>query len=198
MNTFENSLLGELNDLVASRSETTAAPARGKGWMWAAPLGVAAAAVGVFATFALQAPGAYAVTKAGDGGVTVKIKHVADAGGLQKALKADGVNAHVDYRANAAAGPDLQNGAVTSSGTVTGSSHGDVSPPPGAQVLTGNGLATVPSGCGTIAPVVVTSSTDGLTFNIPAADVGRKNALNITMGGADSGGVSGLQIRWEC
>jgi len=137
MNTFESSLLGELQEVVAAnpRPQTSTAT-RTRKWAWvAAPAGVAAAAAGVFATFALQAPGAYAVTKQADGVVKVKITHLSDASGLQKALKADGIDAHVDYKAGGAA-PGASDGGRVVSGTVSHTPGSMCSAPPVAASVT--------------------------------------------------------------
>jgi hypothetical protein len=103
--TFEDRLLDELRAVVAARpapEPEPLAPPRAR----RAPLGrvalagaaVAATAAGVFvAAGGDPATAAYAVDPRSDGSVTVEIKSLRDAAGLQQQLRAAGINAVVDY-----------------------------------------------------------------------------------------------------
>ena len=103
MNNFENSLLSELRTVVARREPQRPLTSRlRKPGFVALPLGalgvVAAAVVGYGALGGASA--AYAVTTASNGDVVVTINALSDATGLQSKLRADGINAYVNYSAN--------------------------------------------------------------------------------------------------
>jgi hypothetical protein len=102
MTTFEDRLLAELRAVVAERPTPRATPTpvrrppRARVLLGAGA--VAATAVGVFvATGGDTAAPAYAVAKQPDGSVTVEIKSLRDAAGLQEKLRAAGIPAVVDY-----------------------------------------------------------------------------------------------------
>jgi hypothetical protein len=103
--TYEDRLLSELRAHVAARPSPVAdpalaapPPARPRRRLLAAGGGLAtagvAAAVILLATGGSVAP-AYAVERAADGDITVHVSRLDDADGLQRALRAEGVNAKV-------------------------------------------------------------------------------------------------------
>jgi hypothetical protein len=101
--TFEDRLLAELRAVVAARpAPETAGPAPSRHVPRARLVltagAVAATVAGVFvATGGDTAAPAYAVEKQSDGSVTVEIRSLRDAAGLQEKLRAAGIPAVVDY-----------------------------------------------------------------------------------------------------
>ncbi len=100
LDTFEQSLLGELRQHVAARSAAQSAPHR----RWTARVAVAglatAAAVAVavsLGTSAVAPTRAYAVESQPNGDVVVTVHDLTDASGLEHALAAKGVRADVTY-----------------------------------------------------------------------------------------------------
>jgi len=105
-NNFEEKLLTELRQVVAERPEPAQAPApaRTRGVRRPARfalagggLAAAVAAVAIFAGSGDNTPSAYAVDKDPDGAVTVSIKSLKDADGLETSLREAGVPAEVNY-----------------------------------------------------------------------------------------------------
>jgi hypothetical protein len=99
---FEDRLLEHLRHVVATRPAPPApAPARRpqRARLGLAAAGVVAAsvAVAVIATSGGVTPSAYAVESQPDGAVSVSIRSLDDADGLQRSLRAAGVPAVVDY-----------------------------------------------------------------------------------------------------
>ncbi|HTU15247.1 MAG TPA: hypothetical protein VMF31_08615 [Solirubrobacterales bacterium] len=103
---FEERLLTELRQVVAERPEPARdpAPARSHGTrrparfaMAGGGLAAAVAAVAIFAGSGDNTPSAYAVAKNPDGAVTVSIKSLKDADGLEASLRDAGVPAEVNY-----------------------------------------------------------------------------------------------------
>jgi hypothetical protein len=106
---FEDRLLGELRTVVAERASEAQRPsgrprghvARGRRrFALAAALAVIvvlAGMTGLLRHFGDGAPPAYAVTRHGNGSVTVEVRSLRDAAGLQRALRAAGVPAVVRY-----------------------------------------------------------------------------------------------------
>jgi hypothetical protein len=95
MTSFEDRLLVELRHEVASRQAP--APRRGR-WI-AAGAGALAAAGAALAVALGGGAAAYAVEPGANGTVTVKIRDLSDAPGLQRELRAAGVPAVVEYDA---------------------------------------------------------------------------------------------------
>jgi hypothetical protein len=93
MSTFEDRLLTELRQRVAANP----APPRRRGRLVLAGGGVVAAATAAVIVAVGGGASAYAVEKAGDGAVTVHIRSLSDAAGLQRELRAAGVPAIVRY-----------------------------------------------------------------------------------------------------
>jgi len=97
MTSFEDRLLVELRHVVAARPEP--APRRGK-LVWAgATAALAAIAAAIVVT--LSGGAAYAVESEPDGKVTVQVKDLSDAAGLQRELREAGVPATVTTGAHA-------------------------------------------------------------------------------------------------
>jgi hypothetical protein len=106
---FEDRLLGELRMVVAERASDMQRPSgrpRGhlaRGGRRVALAGAFAVVVllvgvtGLLVHFGDGAPPAYAVTRNTDGSVTVEVRSLSDAAGLQRALRADGIPAVVRY-----------------------------------------------------------------------------------------------------
>lgn len=201
MNTFESSLLTELREHVATRSD--AVPARNrrsKRLRWSAlPVGAATAASAV-AFVLLQSPAAaYAVDKSANGDVVVTIDRLSDAAGLQNALRADGINAYVNYDANLTLTPPPP-GAVTDTHSENGSQSSPTFTSEGGPGQPSHGMAVAgeaQNGCGPAGPVNVSVTPSSVTFTIDASDIGDSATLYITTGGSQTG-FSALQIRWEC
>src|SRR4051794_39609819 len=100
LDTFEQSLLGELRQHVIARAAAQPSPRR----RWTGRVAVAglataaAAAVAVSLGTGAAAPSpAYAVESAPNGDVVVTVHHLTDASGLTHALAAKGVRSHVTY-----------------------------------------------------------------------------------------------------
>ena len=106
---FEDRLLGELRMVVAERASDAGRPSgrpRGhlaRGGRRFALAGAAAVVVvlvgmsGLLVHYGDGAPPAYAVTRNMDGSVTVEVRSLRDAAGLQRALRAAGIPAVVRY-----------------------------------------------------------------------------------------------------
>jgi hypothetical protein len=211
MNSFEDSLLSELRTVVAKREPRRSLASRlGKPGFVALPAGAlgiaAAAAVGVSALGGASA--AYAVTTASSGDVVVTINSLSDASGLQSALRADGVDAYVNYDTNTgvttSTGPDgaetvVNGGTPTPGATGTAGQHpvlaqgvGGVANPNAPQ---SNTTSTPIPGADGLEPVNVQITQNSTTLDIPAADVNSGYTLHITTSGSESG-VAGLQLAW--
>jgi hypothetical protein len=106
---FEEKLLGELRMVVAERASDAERPSGrprghlargGRRFALAGAVAVVVALVGMSGLlrhFGDGAPPAYAVTRHGDGLVTVEVRSLRDAAGLQRALRAAGIPAVVRY-----------------------------------------------------------------------------------------------------
>jgi hypothetical protein len=133
MNSFETALLDELRTIVTERSQQRArhplASRLRRPSFIAVPVGVAgAAAAAVVGVGALNgATAAYAVTTASSGDVVVTINSLSDASGLQNALRADGIDAIVNYDADGSSTPPIPAG----SGAVDGGSSASGRAPAG-------------------------------------------------------------------
>ena len=108
---FEERLLTELRQVVAERPEPLpAASAKrpyGRFALAGAGVATAVAAIAVFASSGDNTTSAYAIDKKPDGVVSVEIKSLKDADGLETGLRAAGVPAVVDYTPADAAGCKL-------------------------------------------------------------------------------------------
>jgi hypothetical protein len=173
LDSFEATLLAELRSHVTKRN---APPkhSRRRRWAWASVPVVAAGAV---ATGLALAPtsSAYTVHKAGNGDIVVTIKRLDDAHGLERALRADGVTAEVNYGARPTNTADDEDCAPT----------GWSGPDPGAPVL--NAEATI--------------AADGsFTLHLPADAATGGRVLHLTTDGRVSGsrGVATLRVAWTC
>jgi hypothetical protein len=99
---FEDRLFEQLRDVVAAaRPEPAVVRSRRPRQLSVAAAGVAAAAVAIVlvATGSNVTPGAYAVESRPDGAISVSIRSLRDADGLQRSLRAAGLPAFVDYAA---------------------------------------------------------------------------------------------------
>src|SRR6478609_11039498 len=107
MNTFESSLLTELRGYVAERSEDAPVRRRSRArWAWAAAVPAATLATVGALVLSSSAASAYSLDKTTNGDIVVKIEALSDAAGLENALRANGVDAHVDYSAVATTPPE--------------------------------------------------------------------------------------------
>ena len=105
MSTFEDRLLTELRQHVAANpAPATATPARRprRGRFVLAGTGALAAVAAALVVMFGGGAAAYGVEKTSDGAVTVHIRSLADAAGLQRELRAAGVPAVVSYGAQQA------------------------------------------------------------------------------------------------
>ena len=106
---FEERLLGELRALVAERAADAQRPSgrphghtarRGRRFALAGAVALAVVIAGMAGLLRHVGGGpapAYAVTRHADGSVTVEVRSLRDAAGLQRALRADGISAVVVY-----------------------------------------------------------------------------------------------------
>jgi hypothetical protein len=213
MNSFETALLNELRAIVTERSQQRprhrlARRLRRPGLI-AVPVGVAgvaaAAVVGVGALS--RATAAYAVTTASSGDVVVTIHSLSDASGLQSALRADGIDAIVNYDASGSSPPPIPagSGAVDGGASAIGRAPAGTGPAPVTSQSThrGSGSASGTSGTGSStmtgdpAPLEIRLSGNGPdTITIPALDVNNGYVLHITTSGSAASGLAALQFDW--
>lgn len=176
LDTFEQALLDELRQRVGSRAAPTPSRSRRRWALAALPVG-AAGAVAVALT--LGGPSAaYAVEKGDNGDIVVTIHRLDDAAGLEKALKAEGVEADVDYDAALADDPQ---------------------PPAGMKQPDDEAslqAAGAPPTTGPCAPpkVEASSTDDSFTLRIPASAVGFRGVLHITTSGSLDDGPTALRV----
>jgi hypothetical protein len=102
LSAFEEQLLTQLKNVVATRaarsaSPLTTQPARRPRHRLVLAAGVAVAAVAGASVFALRTPPAYAVERDPDGSIRVSVYDYRDPQGLQQRIEAFGVKAAVDY-----------------------------------------------------------------------------------------------------
>jgi hypothetical protein len=213
MNSFETALLSELRTIVTERSEQRprhplASHLRRPGLI-AVPLGVAgAAAAAVVGVGALSgATAAYAVTTAASGDVVVTINSLSDASGLQSALRADGIDAIVNYDAGGSSTPPIPagSGAVEGGSSASGRAPAGTGPAPVISQSShqSSGSASGSSGTGSStstgdpARLEIHLSGNGPdTIMIPAADVHNGYVLHITTSGSPASGLAALQFDW--
>lgn len=149
-NRFEDRLLDQLQEIVAARPAPTVVthrrPRRRRLALAGVSVAAATAAVALVATGSDVTPSAFAVTPRADGNVTVAIRGLEDAAGLERSLRAAGVPAVVDYAAAGHAGcvasPPHPSGPTTqrteSGSRDDGPSRSGPGPEPGARVSTLN------------------------------------------------------------
>jgi hypothetical protein len=213
MNSFETALLNELRTVVTERSEQRprhplASRLRRPRFI-AVPLGVAgAAAAAVVGVGALSgATAAFAVTTASSGDVVVTINSLSDASGLQSALRADGIDAVVNYDAQGLSTPPIPAGsdAVDGGSSASGRAPAGSVPAPvtGQSSHQSSGSASGSSGTGSStstgdpAPLEIHLSGNGPdTITVPVADVYNGYVLHITTSGSAASGLAGLQFDW--
>jgi hypothetical protein len=213
MNSFETALLDELRTIVTERSQQRArhplASRLRRPSFIAVPVGVAgAAAAAVVGVGALNgATAAYAVTTASSGDVVVTINSLSDASGLQNALRADGIDAIVNYDADGSSTPPIPagSGAVDGGSSASGRAPAGTGPAPVISQSShqSSGSASGSSGTGSStstadpAPLEIHLSGNGPdTITVPAADVHNGYVLHITTSGSAASGLAGLQFDW--
>ena len=100
-NRFEDRLLDQLREIVAARPApavvTRRRPRRRRLALAGITVAAATAVVAIMVTGSEVTPSAYAVQPRADGSVTVAIRSLRDAAGLERSLRAAGVPAVVDY-----------------------------------------------------------------------------------------------------
>lgn len=212
MNSFETALLDELRTIVTERSQQRprhplASRLRRPSFI-AVPVGVAgAAAAAVIGVGALSgATAAYAVTTASSGDVMVTINSLSDASGLQSALRADGIDAIVNYDASGSSTPPIPAGSGAVDGGASASSRAPAGTGPApvtsqsSQLSRGSASGASGTGSSTStgpAPLEIHLSGDGPdTITVPAADVHNGYVLHITTSGSAASGLSELQFDW--
>ena len=171
LDTFEQSLLGELRQHVAAR--TPAGPDLRRIWTGRlavaglAAAGTAAVAVAVGLVTSVVTPtAAYAVEAQPDGDVVVTIHDLSDASGLEHALSAYGIAADVSYRPDASQ-PD---------GQARTSTHGD----------------------GAACDIALAKVDGGLRFTLGAAQVASRAELVIVTSGSSPTDVgSPVEVAWS-
>jgi len=190
LDSFDRALLTELRQIAAERAGT---PARRTRKRWAlAGSGVAAAAVTAFGLSTVGSPAAYAVDEQGDGDIVITIHELSDADGLEQALADHGIEADVDYRADAY-GPI----GVDELGHLD---QADV--PNGAELHVGGG-GEIPEDtpCGDLDHMPFTSelTSDDYVISIPADSVLRDNdaVLRITTSGDVKDQVAGIEVAFS-
>ena len=212
MNSFETALLDELRTIVTERSQQRprhplASRLRRPSFI-AVPVGVAgAAAAAVIGVGALSgATAAYAVTTASSGDVMVTINSLSDASGLQSALRADGIDAIVNYDASGSSTPPIPAGSGAVDGGASASSRAPAGTGPApvtsqsSQLSRGSASGASGTGSSTStgpAPLEIHLSGDGPdTITVPAADVHNGYVLHITTSGSAASGLAELQFDW--
>jgi len=188
LDSFETRLLTALREEVAGRAP--AAVRHRKRWSFAAAGALAVAAIG--AAFVLQPAGAYAVDRQGDGDVVVTIRSLSDADGLERALRAEGVEAEVDYDPN----PVPVDTEGTGGGTVDRAEPDDDGPSLSARSEDGRPVDPPADGEGCSLAVGIKRSDHSVTFRISAALVESDAVLHITTRGAPDA-LSSIQLGWE-
>jgi hypothetical protein len=106
LDSFESALLTELRQHAVAQPVTAPAPVRRRRRLAAvAAAGLAASVAGVVGLTTLGGTPAYAVDVDSDGDVVVTVHRLDDAAGLEKALRAKGIDADVSYDANPSTHP---------------------------------------------------------------------------------------------
>jgi hypothetical protein len=182
---FEQTLLTELRGHVASRTPASAR-SRTRRWRWAALPAAAALAIGAGFVTLQPSASAYAVSESGDE-VVVTIKRLDDADGLERALRAHGIDADVDYSGETPPPPP---------DAVTKQDGGTDKGAPGSGTVTRTerpgGPATGPAP--ERAAIDSSMSKDGLTLRIDKSTLPDDAVVHITTSGSLDAGVSGLKV----
>ena len=148
----------------------------------------ATAAVALVVTGSDVTPSAYAVQPRADGSVTVHIRGLEDAKGLERSLRAAGVPAVVDY---AAAGQDRLRDAPAAPHRAHGSGHQPIRPPRTTDRASPVGTGPGP-GPGVRVSTKVSSGDDGVTFSIDPGNLkpGEKIYITTSTGKVNSIGMA--------
>lgn len=186
MNTFEQSLLTELREHVATRTRRPVRSARSRRWRWAALPAAAAAAVTAVVVAMWGPSPAYAVDESGDD-VVVTVYRLDDAEGLEQALRDHGVDAEVDYDPDAVEPVEGSEGGTLDSGT-------------GPEQGTERHQETDSTADGPVdgsAPKIETSlSEDAFTLRLDRDAIPDGQVLHLTTMGSVDDGLAGLRITW--
>ena len=190
--TFEDRLLEQLRSVVAAQPAPVARPRRRRLAVTGVGAAAAASAVAVVAIVGTNSEDAYAVRSLPDGGVSVSIRSLSDAAGLQQRLRAEGVPAVVDYV------PADERGCTAPSSAPA---------PPGAETLVESGGAGLsqsgptetrqapegsPKGIGRAKVMSsVRTGGDGVTFTIDPGTVAPGEKVYIT---TSTGAISSIGI----
>ena len=191
---FEERLLTELRQVVAERPEPlrSASGKRPYGRFALAGVGVASAvtAIAVFAGSGDNTTSAYAIDEKPDGVVSVEIKSLKDADGLETGLRAAGVPAVVDYTPAGTDGCRLPAMPATPAGPATDGEPTPVAPtlPGGAESEAGD--PGVPPLAGGPATADLKGGSGGTTFTIDPRDIpdGEKVYVTTSTGKVDAAG----------
>lgn len=122
------------------------------------------------------------------------INALSDASGLQSQLRADGINAYVNYNANT--GGTTSPGGYAAAGqhpVLAESVWGKGIPADAQQSVSGSLPKPIPGT--SLLPANVQFSQNSTTIDIPAADVHSGYKLHLTTSGS-SDSVAGLQFTW--
>lgn len=175
---FETALLSELREHVTSRRPAPAPRRRRRIVAAGSALGAAVAITA--GGLALRPDPAFAISPQADGDIVVTIHSLDDADGLERALRAQGIDADVDYSTDV---PEPPPGAVTeehaadkgstSSGATFGSRTEGAAPPAGA--------------CDVPSTISVEQDGDDVTFRLSHDFVDSDAKIDITTMGSTDG-----------
>ena len=199
---FENALLTELRQHVATREPAPARP-RLRRRLVAAGAALGAAVAVTAGGLALRPDAAFAVDPQANGDIVVTISSLKDADGLESALRAQGIDAEVDYSSTMPEMPPP--GDAADGGTV------EHSVGPGADDAPGKlerheapkGTPQPAGPCGDKPPtaadrdrstVSVERSGDGVTFTLSHSFVDSDTQVHITTSGEDDG-AAGIMVQ---
>jgi hypothetical protein len=197
---FEDRLLEQLRRYVAEQPAPAAtaaaqrAPRRTR--LALAGVGVAAAtAVAIVATSSDVTPSAYAVQPRKDGSVSVKIRSLSDADGLQRSLRAAGVPAVVSYAPATemgCAGPGPGAGESTSRAPEPGvTSSGEATDVHRGGRASGGAGATTRGSDPSVVTSEWTTGSDGATFTIDPGNLKPGENVYIT---TSTGAISSIAM----
>ncbi|MEU0314471.1 hypothetical protein [Nocardioides sp. NPDC006273] len=189
MNTFEQSLLTELRDHVATPTPTpvrSARARRARRWRWAAlPAAVAASATAAVVAVSGPTP-AYAIDESRDD-IVVTIYRLDDAAGLEQALHQHGVAAEVDYDSGASVSVGDDGGRSLDTGT---------GPEQGERQQESDSTADGPGDDSAPKIEAILSEEDAFTIRLDRDSIPEDQVLHLsTMGSADDG-LAALRIAW--
>jgi hypothetical protein len=199
---FETALLAELRQHVATRQPTPARRPRLGRRLAAAGAALGTAVAVTAGGLALRPDAAFAVDPQADGDVVVTIHSLKDADGLESALKAQGIDAEVDYSATAPELPPPGSGGGTVEHSV-GPGTDD-----GGKLVrhqASEGPAEPAGPCGSAPPtaeerakstVSVEHTDDGVRFTLSKSFVDSDTQIHITTSGDDDG-AAGIMVQVE-